>query len=168
MNTLAEVPRDTDQLESLLEGPREIELLDGLTITLRPFTFGSVALAKKLGLDMFSGKEDKDKEEEHEEISKELSALEDEIEEEEDLSDEVMQELATFFWMQSQPVKEVLGHVRSGTWKNEAEEFAHYIPLHKMAELLKETNRISEMAASAAVDIAPKGDSTGDEDAPKN
>ena len=157
--------QDKDQLESLLERPREIELLDGYKITLRPFTFGSVALAKRLGLEMFSGESD-DEEETKEKVEEDLKALENEIEEEE-ISDEVMQELATFFWMQSQPVPEVLSAVRDGSWELKAEEFAHYIPIHKIAELLGETNRISQMASLAAVDVAPR-DGTSDEDAPPN
>ena len=59
MTDTDQAPRDLNQLDSLIDGPKEIALLEDKTITLRPFTFGSVGTARKMGLKMFSG-EDKE------------------------------------------------------------------------------------------------------------
>lgn len=136
----------SEQIEALLEGPREITLTNGKTITLRPFTFGSLGLCKKMGLTMFSG-------------SEEDEALNE---------DESMQQLQAFFWMQSQPVNDVLGAIRQGTWQDAVEEFGFVLPLHEMQTLMAEMNRISGMVREAAVDVLPKGDDDTDKDAPGN
>lgn len=141
-----------DQLDSLIEGPREIKLNSGKTITIRPFTFGSFGLCKKLGLTIFGGGEE----------------AETESGEPEYLDEHVMDQLGTFFWMQSQPVNEVLGAVRNGTWKERAEEFEFDLPIHAMKDLMSEINRISRMAQDAAVDVAPKDDGDSDKGAPGN
>lgn len=141
-----------DQLDSLIEGPREIKLNSGKTITIRPFTFGSFGLCKKLGLTMFGGSED-----------------EPEIDPSDDLDEDMMWQLQVFFWMQSQPVNDVLGAVRSGSWKEAVETFGFDLPIHTMKDLMGEMNRISRMAQDAAVDVAPKDDSgDGDKGAPGN
>jgi hypothetical protein len=141
----------SEQLESLLEVPRELKLTDGSTVTIRPFTFGSFGLCKKLGLTMFSG----------------------EMEAEEDGTSRMdnsaaVDQIGTFFWMQSQPVNEVLAAVRAGTWEDAALEFEMKLPISAMDELMKEIERTSGMVREAAVDVLPKGDDDGDKDAPGN
>lgn len=145
---------DPDQLDSVIEGPKEIELTDGNKVTLRPFTFGSLTLCKKLGLTMFSGEGDDEDDE-----SPDLDGVEDQ---DEDLDDESLFQMQTFFWMQTQPVNEVLGAVRSENWKDRVEEFGFVLPVHEMGSMMKEINRISKMTADAAVDIIPKDDEEED------
>lgn len=147
-----------DQLDSLIEGPREIRLNNGKSITIRPFTFGSFGLCKKLGLTMFGGGTD---DEELDEDGNPILPKE--------LDDDATFQLQVFFWMQSQPVNEVLGAVRNGTWKDRVEEFGFDLPIHVMKDLMAEMNRISKMAQEAAVDISPKGDEENpDSGAPGN
>lgn len=140
----------SEQLDSLLEGPRILKLNSGKEISIRPFTFGSFGLCKKLGLKMFSGDQD----------------VED-PDPDAELDDDTMWQLQVFFWMQSQPVNEVLGAVRNNTWKERAEDFGFDLPIHIMRDLMSEVNRISSMAQEAAVDVLPKGDD-GEESAPGN
>ena len=148
-----------DQLDSLTEGPREIKLNSGKSITIRPFTFGSFGLCKKLGLTMFGGGDEDEFDADGNVIGKG----------EDDLTDDVMDQLQAFFWMQSQPIHDVLGAVRDGSWKDKVEEFVFDLPIHAMKELMSEMNRISAMATEAAVDVAPKMDSgESDKGAPGN
>lgn len=141
----------SEQIEGLLEGPREIKLTDGSTITIRPFTFGSFGLCKKLGLTMFSGgaETEEDGESRYDESA-------------------TIDQLGTFFWMQSQPVADVLAAVRKGTWEDAALEFAMKLPMESMEELMAEINRISGVVREAAVDVLPKDDDDSDKDAPGN
>lgn len=144
------------EVDSILEGPREIELEDGGTLIVRPFTFGSLALAKKMNLTLFTGEGDEETEEGTEEPDAELT-------------DDMMFQLAAFFWMQSQPVAEVLGAVRKDEWQDRVEEFAFLLPIHEMGNLMSEVNRISNMAADAAVDVIPQdSDSDLDKGSPGN
>lgn len=124
-------------------------IIDGETtiagITLRPFTFGSMTLCRKLGLTIFTG--DKDNE----------------------LNDtDQLDQLCTFFWMQSNPVKEVLASVRDESWKEKVEDFSHQIPMHEMGKLMDEITRISNLAQEAAVDVIPKDSDAAEEGEPGN
>jgi len=124
--------------EAMIDGPREIA-----GYVLRPFAFGSTRLARKMGLTMFYDRNAK-------------------------LSDEdTMDQLAAFFWMQSEDVDVVLKAVNSGTWPDIVERFSLTLPLHHVGEMLAEVNRISELAIAAAVDVEPRPGSS-DSDAPGN
>lgn len=138
---------ENTQIDSIVEGPSQIELVDGSSITIRPFTFGSLTLAQKIGLTIFTGEEEVPEDEQNED-SLDLRMLE---------------QLKAFFWMQSKPIPEVLKAVREGTWQDAVEEFGMYLPMHKMHEMMQEVNRISSMTAEAAVDVLPKGDDDPDE-----
>ena len=149
-----------DQINSLIEGPREIHLNSGQSITIRPFTFGSFGLCKKLGLTMFGGGAEDEFDDSGNIVEKPES---------DELSDDVMWQLQVFFWMQSQPIADVLAAVRKDTWRERVEEFGFDLPIHTMKDLMGEMNRISAMAQEAAVDVAPKSDSgESDKGAPGN
>lgn len=145
---------DNDQIDSMIEAPREFEIGSGKIITLRPFSLGSAGLFKKMGLTLFSGKQN--------ESTEEGEGAEEEADE---FNAEQLFDLSAFFWSHSTPVKEVLNHVRDNTWRDEVEEFALDIPMHKMTTLTREVNRMSALAEEAAVEVVEKhGDS--DEDTP--
>lgn len=147
----------SEQLDALIDGPREIKLNSGKSITIRPFTFGSFGLSKKLGLTMFVGEDER--------FDENGQPVEDPAR---DLDDDTIWQLQAFFWMQSQPVNEVLGAVRNGSWRDRVEEFGFDLPLHVMHDLMAEMNRINKMAAEAAVDVVPRDDSDADSGAPGN
>ena len=141
----------SEQIESLLEVSRELKLTDGTTVTIRPFTFGSFGLCKKLGLTMFSGDG---------EVGEDGVPRTD--------NSAAVEQLGTFFWMQSQPVNEVLAAVRGGTWEDAALEFEMKLPISAMEELMSEIERTSGMVREAAVDVLPKDDDGSEKDAPGN
>mgnify|MGYP006908574289 CR=1 FL=1 len=143
-----------DQLESITEGPKEITLTDGRTITIRPFTLGAISLCKKLGLTMFTGEAE--------------DTGDDADDGEGALDDSMVQQLQTFFWMQSTPVPELLKSVRDGSWELEVEEFGLFLPVHEMETLMSEVNRISAMAAAVSVDVEPQGSGTDNSGVPGN
>ena len=71
--------------------------------------------------------------------------------------------MAAFAWMQSAPEKEVLKLVRekrrnpSSTALDDAiEDFQFTVPVHLLPDLIKEVDRISKLAAAAAVEVVPK------------
>jgi hypothetical protein len=107
-----------------------------------------------MGLTLFSGE------------SKDTDEGEEEDADEDGFSDEQLFDLSAFFWSHSTPVKDVLTHVRNDTWRDEVEEFAMDVPMHKMTELTKEINRMSALAEAAAVEVVEKASDTADEDAP--
>jgi hypothetical protein len=113
---------------------------------LRPFTFGSFTLCRRLGLTLFT-----------------QDGAADELEE-----DEVMRQLAAFFWLQSQPVESVLQAVREGTAELSIDAFQFEIPVHALPAIMRRVNELSKLASDAAVEIEEKPDSKDDPDAPKN
>lgn len=133
-------------VDPVLEGPKDMVLANGEKITLRPFTFGSLTLAHKLGLTIFTGEGE-------------------EPDPDSDVDDEMLGQLQTFIWMQSQPIDDVLHHVRYGDWEDAVLEFSFNLPLHEAQTLFSEIQRISDLAGEAAVDVLPK-DSDSDDDTP--
>lgn len=113
---------------------------------LRPFTFGSFTLCRRLGLTLFT-----------------QEGAADELDE-----DEVMKQLAAFFWIQSQPVEQVLSAVRGGTAELSIEAFQFDIPVHALPAIMRRVNELSKLASEAAVEIEEKPDSGEGEDAPPN
>lgn len=139
---------DTDQRqESLTEGfiGEGIEEIAGFK--LRPFTFGSLTLCRKLNLTLFT-----------------RSGEADDIDE-----DEAVRQLSAFFWLQSQPVREVLSHVRAGTADEEIDVFAaESLPLHALPDLMRRISTISELASVATVDVVPRPAGDAEEGEPGN
>lgn len=135
--TTTKPTREQTALDSMIDGPREVA-----GIALRPFSFGSSILARKMGLRLFY------------EQGVELS------------EEETLDQLAAFFWMQCEAnaPREVLRAVNSGKWREEVEAFAMELPMHKLPEMLSELQRVSNLASAAAVDIEPRpGGSDPDE-----
>ena len=132
-------PRDQEKLSNaFIEGDKVIA-----GHRLRPFTFGTAKLAKKMGLTMFTGEDD-------------------------DLSEEEMlDQLAAFVWMQSQPVDEVVDAVRSGQHEYFIDIFAMDLPISSAADFMEEINSVHGMVAEAAVDVESQPSDT-DKDAPPN
>jgi len=114
-------------------------------------------LCKKLGLTMFTG-EAEDTGDDGDDADDGEGALD----------DSMVQQLQTFFWMQSTPVPELLKSVRDGSWELEVEEFGLFLPVHEMETLMSEVNRISAMAAAVSVDVEPQGSGTDNSDVPGN
>lgn len=113
---------------------------------LRPFTFGSFTLCRKLKLSLFT---------------KEGAA--------DELDDaETMRQLAAFFWLQSQPVKTVLDAVRSNRAEDAIEEFQFDIPIHDLPAIMRRINQLTTRASVAAVEIAEKPNSGDEGDQPGN
>ena len=137
------------QVDAVLEAPKTVVLEDGEELTLRPFTFGSLTLAHKLGLTLFTGEGD--------DLAKEDGDA--------GVDNELMRQLQTFLWMQSQPVDDVLHAVQKNEWKDRVLAFSFKLPLHEASSLFAEVNRISTLAAESAVDVIPK-DAPGDDDTP--
>lgn len=121
-----------DRQEALADSMLE----DGATIgaiRLRPFTFGSMQAARKLGLATFLGSE--------EEVSDERAE----------------RELVAFGWLQSAPLKEeVLPALRDGTAWDKIDEFAFSLGLEEMEQLGKEVESLGQRVAASAIEIEPK------------
>lgn len=113
---------------------------------LRPFTFGSLTLCRRLKLSLFTD----------EGASDELSEA------------DTMNQLAAFFWIQSQPVPEVLKAVRDGSANEAIEAFEFDIPIHALPDLMRRINELSELAGAAAVEVEQKPDSKSDTKEPPN
>lgn len=124
-------------------------LEDGLIIKdfkLRNFSAGTLTLCRKLKLSLFT------EEKKAEEISDEESLL----------------QLATFAWMQSAPIADVLRHVREGTYADEVELFSFGLALDSLGELTKQIKRLAAQSAAAIVKVQPKKNGAKAEDAPPN
>ncbi len=112
-------------------------------IELRPFTFGTLQLCRKLGLDIFTGE-------------REASETEDG-----DFDDDSLTQIQTFIWMQSQPLKQVLRAVKNGSWEDEVLEFAFGLELADMNEIMASINEIGDVATTA-VDVVEKPEREGE------
>ena len=112
-------------------------------IELRPFTFGTLQLCRKLGLDIFTGE-------------REASETDDG-----DFDADSLNQIQTFIWMQSQPVKHVLRAVKSGTWEDDVLEFSFGLELADMNDIMSSINEIGDVA-STAVDVVEKPEREGD------
>lgn len=111
-------------------------------IELRPFTFGTLQLCRKLGLDIFTGE-------------REASETEDG-----DFDDDSLIQIQTFIWMQSQPLKQVLKAVKNGSWEDEVLEFAFGLELADMNDIMSSINEIGDVATTA-VDVVEKPEKEG-------
>lgn len=114
------------------------------SLRLRPFSLGTLNVCRQLDLTLF---------------------LDDEVE----LDDEEKQrQIVAFAWAQSAPLPEVLKALRSSETEERIAEFEFQMDVGDLPELIREIQRISELAAAAAVEVAPKPGSSSDEDAPPN
>lgn len=104
---------------------------------IRPFSFGSLTVCRRLKFTLFT---------------QEGSA--DEMSE-----DETMRQLAGFFWIQSQPPREILAHVRAGTANEAIDEFQFDVDVSDLPAIMRRVKEISKLAGEAAVDVAPKPNS---------
>ena len=143
--SIAKQARETARKEALTDG-----FIGEGTVTLagheiRPFTFGSLTLCRKLGLTLFTDEGSAD------DISEE----------------ETMRQLAVFFWFQSQPVNLVLATVRADKVTEVVDEFEFDIDIHAMPALLRRIKNLSTLASEAAVELEEKPNSR-DDDAPPN
>ena len=113
-------------------------------LQLRPFSLGTLNLCRQLKLSLF-------------------------LDEDAELSDEEKQrQLVAFAWAQSAPLKDVLAAIRTGTTDDHITEFEFTLSIDLLPGLLGEIDRISRLAAAAAVDVVPKPGDKGEEDAPPN
>ena len=112
---------------------------------LRPFTFGSLTLCRRLKLSLFTD----------EGSAEELNEA------------ETLRQMSAFFWIQSQPVTDVLGAVRAGKSDEAIDAFQFEVPVHVLPRLMDRINELSKLAGSAAVEVEAKPDS-GDDDTPVN
>lgn len=132
--------------EAFLDGPILVS-----KFKLRPFSLGTLSLARRLSLTLFTG------------------PLDGKDETPEVLSDEEMQrQMVVFAWMQSAPLNEVLASVKDGSWKDKVEAFEFELEVGLLPSLLSEVSRIAEISKVAAVDVQKKpGDGT-EKDQPGN
>lgn len=103
-------------------------------LKMRPFSLGTLSLARQLGLTMFTGPLDAAGEGEEGQIPA-LSPA------------ELQRQMAVFCWMQTKPLKGVLEHVRTGTWEAEVQEFEFELEVGALPALMGEVERISKLAA---------------------
>lgn len=133
----------TRKLEAAFADPAETAtMIAGLH--LRPFSLGTLNVCRQLELTLF-------------------------LDGEAELGDEEKQrQIVAFAWVQSAPLTEVLAALRNGTAHEKIAEFEFQLDVAALPELITEIQRISELAAAAAVEVAPKPGRSGEEDAPPN
>ncbi|MCB1089045.1 MAG: hypothetical protein KDM63_18565 [Verrucomicrobiae bacterium] len=139
------MPEDTrtEKLEAAFAEPSEDGTKVG-TLRLRPFSLGTLNVCRQLGLTLF-------------------------LEGEADLDDEEKQrQIVAFAWAQSAPLPEVLDALRTKSAADRIAEFEFRMDVGDLPLLIQEIQRISELAAAAAVEVAPKPGRSGEEDAPPN
>ena len=133
----------TRKLEAAFADPAQGETVIG-GLHLRSFSLGTLNVCRQLDLTLF---------------------LDDEAE----LTDEEKQrQIVAFAWVQSAPLSEVLSALRTGNAIERIAEFEFQLDVAALPELITEIQRISELAAAAAVEVAPKPGRSGEDDAPPN
>jgi hypothetical protein len=133
----------SDQLEAAFTDPSGGATQVG-SLRLRPFSLGTLTLCRRLGLTLF-------------------------LDEEAELPDhEKQRQIVAFAWAQSAPMPEVLAALRTGTAEEKIAEFEFGLDLGDLPALVAEIQRIGELAAAAAVEVAPKPGTSGEEGTPPN
>ena len=133
----------TGKLETAFADPSEGDTKVG-SLSLRPFSLGTLNVCRQLGLTLF-------------------------LDGEADLDDaEKQRQIVAFAWAQSAPLSEVLSALRTNTAGENIAEFEFGMDVGDLPALIAEIRRVSELAAAAAVEVAPKPGASGDEDAPPN
>jgi hypothetical protein len=102
------------------------------TLKLRPFSIGSMTACRKLGLTLFTGSEDSVSEE------------------------EVQRQIVAFAWIQTAPLDLVQSSIRNGTAQDQIDRFEFQLVPSDLKRLESEINRISRLAAAAAVEVVSK------------
>jgi hypothetical protein len=114
------------------------------SLRMRPFSLGTLNVCRQLGLTLF-------------------------LDGEADLDDaEKQRQIVAFAWAQAAPLSEVLSALRTNTANEKIAEFEFGMDVGDLPALIAEIRRVSELAAAAAVEVAPKPGASGDEDAPPN
>ena len=133
----------TGKLETAFAESPEADTKVG-SLRLRPFSLGTLNVCRQLGLTLF-------------------------LDGEADLDDaEKQRQIVAFAWAQAAPLSEVLAALRTNTAGEKIAEFEFGMDVGDLPALISEIRRVSELAAAAAVEVAPKPGSSGDEDAPPN
>lgn len=110
---------------------------------LRPFSYGSLQIAYKLNLTLFTGGS------------------------ESNISDaDIQRQISTFVWMQASPQDKVIEAVLNGSADMEALRFSLGIEFKDIPHLLAEVNRISEQVSANDVRVESKDKDTGDSISP--
>lgn len=102
------------------------------SLRLRPFSIGSMTACRKLGLTLFMGEGD---------------AL---------TTEEMQRQVVAFAWLQSAPLATVQRALREGTADEYIARFEFEVMPGDLKKLEAEINRISELAAVAAVDTVSR------------
>jgi len=133
----------TRKLEAAFADPAQGETVIG-GLRLRSFSLGTLNVCRQLDLSLF-------------------------LDGEADLTDEEKQrQIVAFAWAQSAPLTEVLSALRAGNANDKIAEFEFRMEVAALPELITEIQRISALAAAAAVEVTPKPGRSGEEDAPPN
>lgn len=118
--------------DAFFDGPVDVG-----NLKLRPFSIGSMTACRKLGLTLFMGEGD---------------AL---------TAEEMQRQVVAFAWVQSAPLATVQRALREGTADEYIARFEFEVMPGDLKALEREINRISELAAVAAVDTVSR-DTTPD------
>jgi hypothetical protein len=113
--------------DAFFDGPVDVG-----NLKLRPFSIGSMTACRKLGLTLFMGEGDK------------LSA------------EEMQRQVVAFAWVQSAPLATVQRALREGNADEYTARFEFEVMPGDLKALEREINRISELAAVAAVDTVSR------------
>jgi hypothetical protein len=113
------------------------------SLTLRPFTIGSMTACRKLGLTLFTG------------------------EATDTTPDDVQRQVVAFAWLQSTPVAKVLACLRDNSAQAAIDAFEWALKPSDLPLLEAEINRISQSVGAAAVDVVQR-DVTPDPQQPGN
>ena len=133
----------TRKLEAAFADPAQGGTIIG-GLRLRSFSLGTLNVCRQLDLTLF-------------------------LDGEADLNDEEKQrQIVAFAWAQSAPLTEVLSALRAGNANDKIAEFEFRMEVAALPELITEIQRISALAAAAAVEVTPKPGRSGEEDAPPN
>ena len=77
-----------------------------------------------------------------------------------DFDADSLNQIQTFIWLQSQPVKHVLRAVKNKTWEDEVLEFSFGLELSDMNDIMSSINEIGDVATTA-VDVVEKPEREG-------
>lgn len=113
------------------------------SLTLRPFTIGSMTACRKLGLTLFTG------------------------EASDAAQEDVQRQVVAFAWLQSTPVPKVLAELRAGTAQAAIDAFEWTLKPSDLPLLEAEINRISRSVAAGSVDVVQR-DTASDPNEPGN
>lgn len=126
---------------TLLEGSKKLG-----SLTLRPFTFGTLEACEKLGLTLFTTANG----------SEGMEAA------------EIRRQIISFAWVQSESPENVVSAFSSGTAEKEIRLFQFRIELSELDGLVSEVTRIANSIKAVAVDVVEKPTKSTGEQPPPN